>query len=242
MFLKITYHPSKSSSMSTIHSVCKNSKIMSDNKLGHTLITILRHTALNHLIAVGKDGYVRWEDMMTLEVFVCTLWEQVIQVVNNNDKQRFSIKIDPDPVTGIPSKYIRANQGHSFPEGTINAFQLLIPITPYNVLKFPLVLHGCSLEVWKLIDASAGLNRMGRNHIHMAQGLPEMEGVISGMRANAEVVIQIDIDKAMGDSIPFFVSANGVVLSPGVGDTGTIPSSYFMRVTNRLTGDLLMGH
>jgi len=131
--------------MSTIHSVCKNSKMMSDNKLGHNLITILRHTALNHLIAVRKDGFVRWEDLMTLEVFASTLWEQVIQVVNNNDKQRFSIKIDP--VTGTPSKYIRANQGHSFPDGTIDAFQLLIPITPYNVLKFPLVLHGCSLEV-----------------------------------------------------------------------------------------------
>ena len=92
-----------------------------------------------------------------------------------------------------------------------------------------------------MIGTSTGLNRMGRNHIHMAQGLPEMEGVISGMRTNSEVVIQIDIDKAMGDGVPFFVSTDGVVLSPGVGDTGTIPSSYFMRVTNRLTGELLVG-
>ena len=32
-----------------------------------------------------------------------------------------------------------------------------------------------------------GLSKMARNHIHFAAGLPESDGVISGMRSTSEV-------------------------------------------------------
>lgn len=49
------------------------------------------------------------------------------------------------------------------------------------------------------------------------------------MQANSSVMIYLDIPKAMEGGITFFLSANGVVLSPG-NDKGIIPPKYFGNV------------
>ena len=60
-----------------------------------------------------------------------------------------------------------------------------------------------------------GLSRMGRNHIHMANGGPGGAGVISGMRLGPPIVITVDVRAAMQDGVQFFRSDNNVILSPG---------------------------
>lgn len=72
---------------------------------------------------------------------------------------------------------------------------------------------------------------MTRQHIHMAVGLPEDDAVISGMRSSAQVLVYVDVDKCIAAKIPLFLSANGVVLSPG-DDKGMIPLAMFERVVN----------
>lgn len=79
---------------------------------------------------------------------------------------------------------------------------------------------------------------MSRNHIHFATGpalssvLPEGRGgsivvrdrsagagaggVISGMRTDAQILIYIDLKKALEAGVPFWRSENGVILSEGV--------------------------
>mmetsp|Transcript_29964 Transcript_29964/g.40551 ORF Transcript_29964/g.40551 Transcript_29964/m.40551 type:complete len:117 (+) Transcript_29964:438-788(+) len=76
-----------------------------------------------------------------------------------------------------------------------------------------------------------GLNKMARNHVHMAIGLPKSNGVISGMRASCEVVIELNMARAMmgPHKLPFYVSTNKVILSEGLKD-GSIPSEYFRSV------------
>lgn len=75
-----------------------------------------------------------------------------------------------------------------------------------------------------------GLNKMARNNIHMAIGLPG-NGVISGMRSSCQVVIELNMVKAIhgAHKIPFYISSNKVVLSEGLED-GSIPSEYFRSV------------
>jgi RNA:NAD 2'-phosphotransferase (TPT1/KptA family) len=76
---------------------------------------------------------------------------------------------------------------------------------------------------------------MARNHIHMAIGLPGKEGVISGMRYSCDAVFEINILKAvMSSSIPFYKSSNDVILTPGVGEKGMLPSKYFRSAFNPL--------
>ena len=93
------------------------------------------------------------------------------------------------------------------------------------------MIHGTYLEPLSLIMQS-GLNRMARNHVHMAVGLPG-DGVISGMRGSCEVVIEVNMVKAMNanPAVPFWISQNKVILSEGLQD-GSIPSAHFRTVMN----------
>ena len=113
--------------------------------------------------------------------------------------------------------------------------ELLTPITcnfkdDYNIFNFDTVVHGTEIKVLKII-LEDGLCRMARNHIHMAIGLPEQNGVISGMRTCSEVVVEINLAKSvLGAEIPMFISTNEVVLSEGLGEKGYIPSENFRSV------------
>ena len=64
-------------------------------------------------------------------------------------------------------------------------------------------------------------------------------GVISGFRADARVAVWVDVARGVREGVPFFLSANGVVLSPGEGDTGAIPPRLFLRATDLKTGEAL---
>lgn len=93
----------------------------------------------------------------------------------------------------------------------------------------PVCVHGTYRRFIDVIR-STGLNKMARNHIHMAIDLPGSGTVVSGARASVEVLVFVDIRQAMADGIPFYRSTNGVILSPGLGSTGSIPPKYFAEV------------
>lgn len=58
-----------------------------------------------------------------------------------------------------------------------------------------------------------------------------------GMRASSTVLIYVDVDRALASGIKFYVSANGVVLSPG-DKQGFIPHTLFDKVTGRFGKDV----
>jgi 2'-phosphotransferase len=158
----------------------------------------------------------------------------------DNSKQRFSLKADPsitplpDPVKDTdPSHYlIRANQGHSI---AISSAALLTPITIAASNVPPTVIHGTYYAFYPSILASGGLKRMVRNHVHFSTGLPEdtNSGVISGMRADAEILIYIDIQKSLEDgALQWWLSENGVVLTEG-DENGLVPTKYWKLVKGR---------
>ena len=76
----------------------------------------------------------------------------------------------------------------------------------------------------------SGLNKMARNHVHMAVGLPG-NGVISGMRSSCQIVVEVNMTRAMHSNppVPFWISQNRVILSEGLED-GSIPTQYFRTV------------
>jgi RNA:NAD 2'-phosphotransferase (TPT1/KptA family) len=100
------------------------------------------------------------------------------------------------------------------------------------------VIHGTYYKVLDTIKKE-GLCKMSRQHIHFAVGLPGEDGVISGMRSSCQVVIYLDIKAAMKDGIFFQQSKNNVILSPGIGDRGIIPSKYFSKIVDYKTGKSL---
>ena len=129
--------------------------------------------------------------------------------------------------------YIRANQGHSNRVAKhINQDELLTKLTK----PLDIVIHGTTYEAFKEIRKS-GLKKMKRSHIHFAITEDIISGnqQQSGIRNNCELLIYIDMEKAMNDGIDFYMSDNKVVLSEGVGPNGLIRTRYFKKVIDRKT-------
>lgn len=169
--------------------------------------------------------------------------QEVQQVCADNEKQRFAMKpAGGGDEEGIPAAapsstdpshwLIRANQGHSI---KLESEALLRPITLESGNVPPVVVHGTYFAFWPRIVESGGLRRMGRTHVHCSTGLPDDEqGVISGMRRDAEVLVYVDVQRSLEDgAMTWWISDNGVVLTEGVGDEGLVPVKYFKEVVGR---------
>lgn len=155
--------------------------------------------------------------------------EEVKAIVESNEKQRFTLKPTKDGAADSVNAsdwIIRANQGHSI---KVDSASLLVPITEENVP--PKVLHGTYFAFWPSIVEAGGLKPMNRNHVHFSAGTPE-EGVKSGMRWDAELLIEVDVKASLAAGEKWWLSDNGVILSEG-GDGGFVSTKYFKNVTGR---------
>lgn len=170
-------------------------------------------------LQMNTDGFLYVEELLAHPQFRSYSLEDVTRVVDTNDKQRF--KLRPHPEDG--RLQIRANQGHSVQVTDLELKPVLLgsPDCPAEAV------HGSYLRNWSSIQQE-GLSRMNRTHIHLAPGLPEEHGVISGMRKNCDLAIFIDVPKALSDGIQFFWSENRVLLTAGNAE-GKLAPKYFSR-------------
>ena len=175
-------------------------------------------------------------------------FEKLRQVVSENDKQRFSLTSTATPpatattitttaeaaatVGDLHTYLIRATQGHSLPLANTSA--LLTPLPP-NITS---AVHGTFYPAYEAILACGYLSRMGRTHIHLATG---EVGVKSGMRADAQVLFYVDVERARREGgIEFCVSENGVVLTTG-DELGRLGLGFVDRVVSKSLGVLWEG-
>jgi 2'-phosphotransferase len=171
---------------------------------------------------------------------------QVITTPQPTETQQAIIHFTSHP-TSPPSFYlIRATQGHSMQH--IQPDLLLTPITLSDPSIIPdCVVHGTFYSAWDAIVQSGGLRGMGRNYVHFSLGpakdevLSALEGengggavrfslkelmekgkVKSGMRPTAELLIYIDIRRALKEKpeMKWYRSENGVILSEGLPSNG----------------------
>ncbi|KAI8330344.1 phosphotransferase KptA/Tpt1 [Chlamydoabsidia padenii] len=188
-------------------------------RISKTISYILRHGAVKEKLTIRRDGFIKVSDLLTRPKLKGVTMGQLAYIVSNSEKQRYCLQQLDDN-----EWYIRANQGHSLRQIDNVA---LTPITD----ALDTVIHGTTLANWRLIHKSQGLSRMNRNHIHCALGLPEDQAVISGMRSTSQVLIYIDMEKALQDDIRFYRSSNNVILTEGV--DGILPHRYFKQVVDR---------
>lgn len=193
-----------------------------------------------------KDGYVKVADLLQnpkLKTQGLDL-DKIRDIVGKDSKQRYDLMCEPDTTTttnvaaasnagastGPPADpnvwWIRARQGHSLKTVELD----LKPILSTADISTGVAVHGTTLAAWESISKQ-GLSKMKRNHIHLAQGLPGHNGVISGMRSSSQIFIYINIQAALSSGIQFFFSDNGVVLTAG-DDKGFLKPEFFLRVEN----------
>ncbi|KAF2077056.1 hypothetical protein CYY_001623 [Polysphondylium violaceum] len=182
---------------------------------------ILRHGAEKEKINIDKEGFVLLDDMLRHALFKNVTVDTIIDIVKTNDKQRFFLEKRPQD----NRYYIRANQGHTLKQ--VDELELRKLEDPGEV---PMVIHGTFKKHFDSI-LEKGLCKMERNMIHFAIGISN--DVVSGIRTNSNMIIYIDLARAMKDGVEFFISTNNVVLTPGVDNSGVLPSKYFKKITDR---------
>ncbi|KAH7170486.1 KptA family-domain-containing protein [Dactylonectria macrodidyma] len=210
-------------------------------QVSKALSKLLRHQAENANIPLDGEGFaplnqvLAWGPLKSLNVTLA----DIQSIVSSNDKQRFSVKLvngdlvslaraSADASTDAADYLIRANQGHSI---KLESAALLSPITEAAGNVPARVLHGTYFYFWPQIVAAGGLKVMGRNHVHCSTGTPE-EGVVSGMRRDAELIVEIDVAASLADGLTWWRSDNGVLLTEGDAE-GVLSSRYFKAVTGR---------
>ncbi len=178
-------------------------------KISKSLSYHLRHGLHNLPFPIESDGFVKISDLLTLKEFSGVTKEEIKLEVELNEKKRFALDSSGEK--------IRANQGHSTEAGKlIDSTKLLTKIT--DPLDY--CVHGTTKQALPQI-LQTGLNKMNRTHIHFAS----KPGAISGFRKSSEVLIYLDMKKAMEDGLEFFMSENNVILC-----MGPIDKKYFLKV------------
>jgi 2'-phosphotransferase len=184
------------------------------------LSKVLRHEALKMGLKMGSDGRVSVDELLRHQKFRRFTLTNIRDVVDGNDKKRFELS-DSDDGTLM----IRASQGHTI--DSIADSELLTEIL--DASEVPVCIHGTYKAFLPLILEN-GLNKMKRNHIHMAVGLPGADEVISGMRKSCQVILYINVAAAMAAGVKFYRSSNGVILTAGVDGSGVLPAEFIQEV------------
>ncbi|KAJ7483309.1 KptA family-domain-containing protein [Mycena latifolia] len=188
-------------------------------RISRELSYILRHGAKSEGLPIRPDGYADVDVLLRHRSFRGVDFSTLESVVKNDPKQRYHLLYEPRP-DSTRSWWIRANQGHSMSDISLDMKRIT------SIKEIPMAVHGTTMKAWEIISKQ-GLSRMSRNHIHLAQGV--VGAVTSGMRSSSEVMIFIDVERALEEDIKFYLSRNGVVLTPG-NDMGYLEPRFFDRV------------
>ncbi|KZV91258.1 phosphotransferase KptA/Tpt1 [Exidia glandulosa HHB12029] len=198
------------------------------NALGRAMANVLRHSADKVGLRMRVDGFAKVDDMLALPMFRRYTFAEVVAAVDRDEKTRFKMISETATETETDNAvwYIRANNGHSL-EGVFIDMDEILDSAKLSTIA----VHGTTRRAWKSIS-SHGLSRMKRHHIHF----------LTTARADAlrdsSILIFVDIPKALRSGIKFFISSNGVVLSPG-DEHGLIEPKFFSRVEERRTGRIV---
>jgi RNA:NAD 2'-phosphotransferase (TPT1/KptA family) len=199
-------------------------------RLSHALTKVLRHTANAEGIAVGADGFCPVRELLELQVFKalsCSVAD-IVDVVESSKKKRFQLS----EKTG--ELMLRAAQGHSMTN--VEDALGLESLTDLALLP-EVCVHGTYtrnvssiLERGLLAGGLPGASK--RKHVHFQPLEPGDPRVISGMRADCDAAIYIDLRAALRDGVPFFRSTNNVILSAGI--EGVIAAKYIVNVVTKI--------
>ncbi|RYG75129.1 RNA 2'-phosphotransferase [bacterium] len=157
----------------------------------------LRHQPERIGLELEEGGWVEVEKLLAaaLQYNMKLSREQLEEVVNQNDKQRYSFD-----ATGTK---IRANQGHS-----VEVDLGLQPQTPPDLL-----FHGTGSQNRDTL-LREGLRKMGRHHVHLSTDIGTAIKV--GSRHGKPLVFVVDAAKMNEAGYAFYVSDNGVWLADEV--------------------------
>lgn len=166
-------------------------------KISKFLSFVLRHKPEAIGLELSEHGWVELDQLIRAarEAGTHLDRELIKEVVERNDKRRFSLSED--------GERIRANQGHS-----IEVDLELEPVVPPTTLY-----HGTATRYLASIRAE-GLLPRGRNHVHLSPD--ETTATAVGRRHGKPVVLKVRARQMHEQGHTFYLSQNGVWLTERV--------------------------
>ncbi|HZF37619.1 MAG TPA: RNA 2'-phosphotransferase [Blastocatellia bacterium] len=163
-------------------------------KISKFLSLALRHQPEKIGLRLSESGWASVEQLIeaSRERGVEFTLEELQNVVDNNDKKRFSLSED-----GL---WIRANQGHS-----VKVELGYAPAAPPEILY-----HGTAERFLTSIKQQ-GLIKGKRHHVHLSADADVAAKV--GQRHGRPVVLRVNAGQMHRDGFVFYLSANGVWLT-----------------------------
>ena len=199
-------------------------------RVSKALSFVLRHGAFSEGVRLDAEGYGHVRDILespAMSLLHVTL-QELRRTVSSDEKNRFSI------VTVLDQFYVKANEGHSIRGLDAQAMHTPVTIAAGNVPA--VAIHGSFRKHLSSIRARgllAGGLRGTREHVHFQTSDIGEDGVIAGTRADWEIAVYVDIPAALRDGVHFYLSANGVLLTPGV--SGVLSARYIIRIVHLTT-------
>ncbi|CAE7239019.1 Trpt1 [Symbiodinium sp. CCMP2592] len=194
-----------------------------EGRLMKQMAAFLRHKGLR---SMQSDGYALVDDLAK----ACHADpEDVLEAARTPGKQRFQTLNDGSRF------WIRATHGHSLKSVDATKGGLYTEIK--NAL--PLLVHAVAGDSLPIILAN-GISRNGKPHMLFADS--DEEPVLSlGFQDSCNILVYINMAKALFAGIPFSRAPDGMVISPGITERrrrktekiGTIPADFILRVVNR---------
>jgi putative RNA 2'-phosphotransferase len=168
-------------------------------KISKTLSYWLRHNPRAGGITLDSEGWASVSAVLAAlesRIRPAVSIEELEAVVATNDKQRFALH----------GCRIRANQGHSV------ALEIAFkPVDPP-----PFLYHGTTHERWMRIQASGGLQKMQRHHVHLSPDVASARKVAERHRGERPLILRINASEAATAGQRFLLSENGVYLVDSV--------------------------
>lgn len=166
-------------------------------KISRFLSLVLRHQPETIGITLAEDGWTNIDELISaMNRHGHPLdFETLEQVVDTNDKKRFSISDD--------GEMIRANQGHSV---EVNL--------GYKPTPPPTILYHGTVEKFLPSIRQEGIKKGQRHHVHLSRSLEVANSV--GKRRGQPVILTVRSGEMHSAGFEFFVSTNGVWLTDSI--------------------------
>jgi putative RNA 2'-phosphotransferase len=157
----------------------------------------LRHAPDALGLTLQPGGWVPVVDLLAASAGIgfAIAYDELIECVETNDKQRFSFDDTGD--------LIRANQGHSV--------QVDLQLEEKEP---PAVLYHGTVERFLASILAEGLKKGKRHHVHLSQDVATARRV--GARRGKPVILRVAAGRMYAEGIKFFRSTNGVWLTDSV--------------------------
>jgi len=194
-----------------------------ESRLTKQMAAYLRHKGLR---SMQSDGYALVDDLANS----CHADPaQIIEVTKMPGKQRFQTMHDGQFL------WIRATHGHTLKTVDVKS-GLYVEIK----MPLPVLVHAVSGDSVAMVLAK-GLSRGGRPHLLFVDSDQE-EKLKLGFQESCNILVYVNMAKAMFAGIPFDWAPDGMVVSSGLPEkkarrknekAGTIPPDFILRVSNR---------